>query len=483
MRFSGSRHLPWLLALAAAVYLPCLSGGFVYDDGAQLTAKPELLGRDYARFVFQSDRPLTALTFALNHLATGLEAVWAYHLPGVALHGLNIALVYAIVAALGAGLWPAALAALLFGLHPVQSQAVCYVIQRSETLATAFSLGAILLALKGKRGVAALCWLAVLSKGWAVVVPLILTALRRTNRLSYTVWAWPLFAGAVLGIQGVGLDSSMAERWAYLLKQQGVLLHYLATLLAPVNLHFDHVEPAWLARAGSWLVLPLLAHAAAFAWLARKALRGRLWAALLLSADLALWPTSTVFPFLDLLMEHRLYFPLALACAAGAVAARQLGANARKVAVFAAAFVALCCAPASLWRALVWGDTRALLEENARLEPDYDRPHAILAVHYLFSNEPKLALASAEKALGLAEVWRNHLYYASALARVGRSTESIHNYKRALELNPGIVDMVGEDLSRIAAAYAADRHQQMAEFFLAKCRELVPGYSCGKIPR
>ncbi|MCM2334551.1 MAG: hypothetical protein NDI82_11480, partial [Anaeromyxobacteraceae bacterium] len=162
------RASPWLvlllpLALAVAATWRALPGQFQFDDETSIVTNPAI--KDLAAFLtpgpwrgaLAGGRPVTDLTFALNYAYARLEP-WNYHLTNLAVHLAAVALAFAVTrrllrlagAARGDGI--ALAAAGLFALHPLQSQAVSYVVQRAESLAAALTLGSLALLLAAEAG-------------------------------------------------------------------------------------------------------------------------------------------------------------------------------------------------------------------------------------------------------------------------------------------------------------------------------------------
>jgi tetratricopeptide (TPR) repeat protein len=146
-----------VIAVAAVVvYAGTLGHGFVLDDGPEVVdnlfiRSPSELPRILTSGSWEGAgegnppiyRPLTTLTYALNHAAGGL-APFGYHLVNVVLHAVGSVLVLAVGLRLGLALAPAALAGLLFAVHPVHVEAVANVAGRKDVLVTVFFLAAVL---------------------------------------------------------------------------------------------------------------------------------------------------------------------------------------------------------------------------------------------------------------------------------------------------------------------------------------------------
>ena len=203
-----SRLAPLAVAAAACVpFLPSLDGAFLHwDDDVNFVANPHYRGLGWAhlRWMFTSTLlghyiPLTWLSLALNHALGGLDP-WGYHLGNVLLHAVNAALAYLVARRLLAaapGLAPlppralavgAAVAALLFAVHPLRVESVAWITERRDVLCGAFYLLAVLAYLRGVAGGGALAgrwrWAALsafaaalLSKALAMTLPLTLLIL------------------------------------------------------------------------------------------------------------------------------------------------------------------------------------------------------------------------------------------------------------------------------------------------------------------
>ena len=142
----GIRLLVALLALLS--YANSSWGGFVFDDSEAIlgnqdvdpsTSVWEVFGHDFwgedilSNASHKSYRPLTVLTFRWNHwLAGGLEPV-GFHMVNVILHTV-VSLLYLEICSmicrksdLGSrkAITTAAVAALLFAVHPIHAESVC----------------------------------------------------------------------------------------------------------------------------------------------------------------------------------------------------------------------------------------------------------------------------------------------------------------------------------------------------------------------
>lgn len=354
-----------------------LKGPFLFDDVEYVVDNPIIT--DIPSIIGMSDpRQFGYLTFALNY-AVGGEDPRGYHLINVLVHVVNGLLVYALVGAVLAALHgsrelppafrPAAfLVALVFLVHPVQTQAVSYITQRFTSLATMFYLLAVwcYLAARGRLEAGgpsrrayvlyavslASAVLAMRTKEIAFTIPfalLLLEALAlgpsRYGRRRY-LYLIPFGAVSVViplallvpdwGVLGhsTGIaevtrseklnDLTSRPALPYLFTQLRVIIIYLRTLLLPAGLRVVYDLPVsysfFEARVlASFLALVLFAGGGIALWvrgsasredadasLARRAAAlGIFWFFLTLSVE------SSIVPIKDLIFEHRVYLPSA----------------------------------------------------------------------------------------------------------------------------------------------------------------------------
>ena len=327
-----------LLALVVgAVYANSMAGSFHYDDFHSLVLNPHIRSLeklpgffvDPGLFSVDAEkamyRPLLLVSYALNY-AWGGYGVAGYHAFNIAVHLLCALLIWRLAAEWGRG--AAVCAGLVFALHPVASEPVNYISSRSESLAVAFVLAALVLErrrdLAGRWG-GPLCFAAaLLVKSMAIVLPGLLVIRSwwldrdrvEIRRLVPYVGVAALYLLIMVGNRFLGDSLAKAPRGlvSQLSTQCKGLIYYAKTLMMPVGLS---VEPQFSVAAGPWSgpVLASVALVASGVYCAASAGRGRFFLAWAL---LGLVPTLLV-PLNVLVNEHRLYLPLAgLALGVGA---------------------------------------------------------------------------------------------------------------------------------------------------------------------
>src|SRR3989338_7712319 len=162
--FEGKRfHLiagSLIAILTLIVYSNTFHVSFHFDDTPQIVENYQIRNLDNMLDILKDQRGLAMATFAINYAIGGLN-VMGYHIVNLAIHIMNGMMVYFLVfitlrGILGADFKSvdrakriAIYTALLFAVHPIQTQAVTYIVQRMEILASMFMLIGILFFIKG----------------------------------------------------------------------------------------------------------------------------------------------------------------------------------------------------------------------------------------------------------------------------------------------------------------------------------------------
>src|SRR3989338_10143475 len=138
-----------ILALACfTIFFPVLGHNFVrWDDYALIVENPLVLSfspKIFWTFDPELYIPLTLLTFQIETAIAGAEP-FLFHLTNLLLHIANAILAFAFFRRLFKDDFIAFGSALLFALHPIQTETVSWVSARKELLMTLFFLGTFLL--------------------------------------------------------------------------------------------------------------------------------------------------------------------------------------------------------------------------------------------------------------------------------------------------------------------------------------------------
>lgn len=359
-----------ILAIAALVYRPGLSGGFQYDDAGNIEFNTavhmtSLTFDDLQRAAFSGGagplkRPLSMASFALNHYVSG-SAPYGFKVVNLAIHLITGAVLYALGCLLiraharGHALpieprtvrWLALGSASLWLLHPLALTGVLYVVQRMTSLSALFTglgLCGYLLARERLPSSPRAAWAAVVSLGvftplaaacketglllplYALVCEAVLLRFGGTSREERRAVSW--IFGVTVGLPVIaialwaGLDPDyvlsgygtrefdLAQR---LMTEARVSWTYVRMILVPdvrqMGLYHDDfaISTGFDAPTTTLPAVAVLAGALALAWLARRRLPWLAFAILFFLAGHLM--ESTVFA-LDLMHEHRNYLPM-----------------------------------------------------------------------------------------------------------------------------------------------------------------------------
>lgn len=441
------------IALAVALcWANSLDAPFVLDDDGWIANNPALARWSDDRGYEPATRRIPYLTFRVDYRIHGLDPS-GFRLTNVGIHVLASLAVYLLARGLlalahrGTGRtprpWPALLAGLLFAVHPIQTQAVTYVVQRIASLAGLFYVLALALYAASRlpgvppararwalSGAFAAGLLASFSKETAFTLPfaiLLLEAAFGEGPIARrALWAAPLLAllpvvpatvllGGRAGLSGLDDLGALARadtalpRLAYLATQTKVVLSYVRLVLFPAGQSLEHdpavevslLSPAVVASAAVLLALLGLGLALLSG---RRAPGVRVAGFGILLFFLGLAVESSVIPILDVMVEHRLYLPMAgaglvAAGASAAAAARWPGTGRWTAGAAAAALVALGWATHA--RNEVWRDPVALWAEAVERSPGKSRAHYNLGNALLEEGEIAAAEASWRRAVEL----------------------------------------------------------------------------------
>ena len=511
-----SRQPEWLIAVAVAcatwlVFLPALRGGFLsWDDHTNLVANrawrglgPAQLGWILTNFHMGHWIPVTWLSFSFDYLVWGMRPQ-GYHLTNVLLHAANAGLVCVVTARFfeagglrgTARLVGAAVAALVFALHPLRVESVAWVTERRDVLSTLFFLLALLAYLRAVKHEP--IWrgrpywlalgsfaLALGSKSITVSLPVILIIadiypLRRWTgawRTRLAEKAPFLALSAVAGI--VSMIAVRAGGSASSLVDLGVgrrlaisaysLVFYLRKSLVPsalsplyeLPIDFDPLAPVYLVSA-----IALIAISGAAAGLRRRA--PWLLAAWIAYLAMALPISGLVQNGPQIAADRYTYLPcLPLAMVFGlAVAWLLRWPWALAVPAIALAVLAVL----TVTQIGIWRDTRALWTHALVVAPSAIA-HSSMGVVLDEEGQPREAVAHFEEALRInPKLAHAHNNWGIALARQGRWQEALPHYEEALRLNPAYTE------ARLNLAVALDSLGRSAEAQreVARARALKP---------
>jgi tetratricopeptide (TPR) repeat protein len=525
-----------IVLLALAAYANSFGGAFVFDDLPWIVEND--LVRDLRHFFLewrgyrkQPNRYVGHLTLALNYRLGALE-VTGYHVVNFSIHVLNALLVYALgvlvfvtpaVAGSRLSRWARPIAfsaAILFVTHPIQTQAVSYVVQRYTSLAATFYLATVVQYVawrvrygappgglrSGLRyvGIFATMLLAMKTKESTFTLPIALVACEvfffRPTRRSLlllvpqfatlaVIPATKLSLGApvdalVREVQRATVVESKLSRIDYLRTQLSVIVEYVRLVLYPAGQTVDHdhpvphsfLEPRVLASAAA---IGVLCAAAIYLFVrsspgrrnaldasSRVASFGIVWFFLALSVE------SSLIPIADVMVEHRVYLPsvglfLAVAVAAAAAVSRWFPARPAAVVRGGAVAVALVLAVLTFQRNRVWADGATLWSDAVAKAPGKARPHYNLGQALVASGDLAGAIRQYRLAIELdPRHVRAHNNLGVALQEAGRREEAVAVLERAIRLDPSHEEAY-YNLGNVHLSSGVDHEQAVALFAAA----------------
>jgi tetratricopeptide (TPR) repeat protein len=440
-------HILAVVLLGFLVYSNTFGASFVFDDSHTILQNSLIRDLSNIPYFFAgvdgpfASRPLIHTTNALNYHFGGFSP-GGYHAVNLALHLLNCALLYFLIVLTGKRLeygeentgGVALLSSFLFAVHPVQTEAVTNIINRSMLLAATFCFLGLIIFLKAatsekRRGLYTA----------ALFVVSLLGMASRENFVSFPIMLvlYDLFfisnfrTGEMKGHYRAYLPVAISLAYLvylvhhstydtvtptlagltphdYVLTQLNVHWTYLRLLILPFNQTLDYAYP----HAKTFLELPSLLSAMGYLglWvsgiaLARKrpvASFGILWFLILLL------PISFGVAFLDIklddvIFEHRLYLPgagIIVASACGAVILYGRYARARKVVIALSISVILTFSVATYARNEVWQSEISLWQDVIEKAPEKVRGYNNLG--YAYEQERRLdkAIEYYQRALG-----------------------------------------------------------------------------------
>ncbi len=417
-----------ILGAIVLVYFNAFPGAFQYDDFNVIVDNERVHGLVAWLGDLGGIRPLLKLSYALNWMAG--PGPWGFHLVNVAIHGANGLLAFLLLKRFAQDDADAELmalaAALIFVLHPAQTEAVTYICGRSTSLMTLFYLASLVTYIQAREQ-SLRAWnllsvlfflLACLTKETALTLPVALLLWEITARpwndlksaLRATSTHWILLGMLCLWLvlhpfQRALLDASFSTRSVpmNLLNQVQAQCYLLRTWFWPEHLNIDPFLPQ--ATHLTWAIAGMAALLMGLLGMGLFALRWRPWLGFgLLWFFLHLIPTNSFIPRFDLVNERQLYlsslglaFVLVYAARSGF---RRFGANQKLVtSCFLLLFLVLGIRTA--WRNRDYRSEIALWSNSVAASPRNPRAHNNLGYAYLIQGDRAQARKAFEAALAL----------------------------------------------------------------------------------
>ena len=472
----------FLVAFALVIYLPSFKASFHYDDLNSIEKNQYVHILDFKpatlfRAAFQDglqNRPLSNLSLAINYYFDQLNP-FGYHIVNFLFFCLTALGIWLLLARLfvrmgfdPARSWLAAwLSALLWASHPLNTQAVTYIVQRHVSFAGAFSIWSIYffhLGLEAKKrrslfyplcGLSGIC--ALLCKETALTLPAIIFLYKiyffdelkpgwLKNNAKWVIALAVFYGlGAAVALRPEMLahlhrefTGKQISAWSKFLSTPRSLFWYLYLILFPFPqfLSLEHEFPvsAGLFHPFTTVVSWLAFLAVVFIALARaRSWRIFSFAVLWYLGSLAV--ESMPLP-IEIVYEHRLYLAL-LSLIVPACSWPVLKGKSLKMALTWVMVVALFFGFFTFSRNRVWISDIGLWEDILQKFPQYAAAYNHLGLAYAKKGQLDLAIQDYSKAIELDPQYANaYNNLGAAHHATGQFDLAIQDYNNAIELDP-----------------------------------------------
>ncbi len=336
-------------------------------------------------------RPLNRFTYMIDYHLFGLKPA-GYHIENIFIHLINVILLYLLGIRLFSKPVPAFIGALLFAVHPINSEAVNFISGRNNLLATFFVFSSFITYLHAQaRSKAAnfylsalLFFMGLLSKEIALMLLVFFFIdifslqdfRQRVGAKIYSLLPFVVFTAVYLVMRAsalsdvVGVNRNMQGILERLSQNIYIIPKYLSVILFPANLNVKYTLPSNYLADGVWLLIGWIAILAVCFFLIKgksaPSRFGLLWLAI------NFIPISNIIPIPSAPMADRYFYLPAIGL--WMIAADQLDSLYSKIAVkktviAATALVILCLAAVTLNRNRDWRDDISLFSSTVKVDP------------------------------------------------------------------------------------------------------------------
>jgi tetratricopeptide (TPR) repeat protein len=410
-----------------------------------------------------------------------------FHTANLVLHVLCCIVVFELLRLLIGKTWPAAVGALIFGLHPVQVEAVAWVSGLKDVLGGLLALVAIwqyLVAVKKNQARQSAHWhyaiataafiLSMLAKPTESITPLLAGLIdvalmhRPWRRSLFWLWPWLVLSAAcvveaklVQPVMGTPRNVEIVLRPLVAIASVGF---YLRKLLLPVNLCVDYGLRPILAIHSPWLVADavMLITGGTVLWLVRRWARPLALGAVFFLVALApvLGFVTFDFQWYSTVADHYLYVPMfGVALMAAWIVGRYRSMG---VAIGAAGIIGVL-ATTSYFQTRYWAGTSTLFYHVIDVNPDSAPAYHQLAMIAIDQENYPAAEALSKASIRLRpEAPLGYISLGMALWHMNHKEAAAQQYSNALHAD-GSQDSVEAVLEDLAGVEAELKHFSIAE--------------------
>ncbi len=478
-----------IVILGIAIYSNSLHNPFQFDDTVFVTENFSIRNIHNIQAIWKSvlshpTRFVGFYTFALNYYFHGLD-VFGYHCVNLAIHLLSAIIAMGVIFLLLRVLKSSEneelsipfIVGLIFVSHPLQTQAVTYISQRFESLASLFYLSAVFLYLWGRltshRGVrwgayAGVCIsgiFAMFTKEIAITLPLMILFLeyfflrhyltKEEKFLSFKKRKGEIFFFLFLLLFILIIPSMFSFRIkqmlfaprissshqgdiltfsTYLFTQFRVMAVLIRLFFIPYGQNLDYDFPMShsffeIKTLMSFFFLLLIIFFAIKSRKKRPLLSlGLLWALIVLSANF--------IPRRHVIFEHKMYLPLVGLSLFVAVLINDLFKR-KGMKFFCVFLIIVGLSLLTFKRNTVWSSGVLLWSDVVKKSPHKARPHSSLGIAYSERGQYADAIREYNKSLQIYPLSDNAYYNRGyAFYQLGRSDLAIQDYTKSIQINP-----------------------------------------------
>ena len=482
----ANRLFPYFLIFIVGIlcYSSSLDASFTFDDSHSIVRNSAIRDISDVKAIWQvtPSRFVAYFTFALNYHVHGLN-IFGYHLFNLAIHLFTALTIYWLIGLLfltpelkTTSLFPkknsiALAVSLIFISHPIETQAVTYIVQRMASMAALFYLLSLTLYIRARLSydqknpvhrlyyaasiVTAL--MAMFTKEIAATLPVSILlseyfffspSIRQiSRRLKYcfplllTLPVVPLVhiiaRKSMVSALGVAAETDTISRSEYLLTQFNVIRSYLRLLFFPLQQSIDYDPPLshQFFEPVTFLSFLLIVFLIALAIILFRKYRlisfGMLWFFLTLTVE------SSIIPIRDVMYEHRLYLPSVGIFLSVTVCLFYLLGNKPRFLFALFAITITLASFATINRNIVWKENVLLWNDAAKTAAEKFRVYANRGAAYSNLNKPALALKDFNHAIALN---KDHPYpflnRGILHLNQGNFEKALSDFNRALRLRP-----------------------------------------------
>jgi Tfp pilus assembly protein PilF len=483
MRKTNFLFVTVIILLVLITYLNSIRNEFVYDDsvlvvGNRYEKTKPLLYPFIGALSGGAYRPLRDVSHAIDRIIWKEDPI-GHHITSVLIHALAAVVVFQIGLCMfgeimparrmarpaGRAVWPAFLAAIFFGIHPIQTECVSWISGRRDILCGLFYLTGLLMFIRyylsGRKyyiAAVVVCYIwSMSSKEMGVTLPLVLILYeyffmrerkKSKSRMKY-IYVSLLVVAVVFSMLTLDVSTGQkrvslygGSRYLTSLGMLKVVVEYIKLLIFPVDLCAEHMvsipktirEPAVLV---SLFLVMVVVVAGVVSFKRNKAIAfGILW------FFITLLPVSNVIvPVRNMMAERYMYIPSVGFCfLLGALIWKVRLAQLRQAGTLAVALVSVLIVSYScltIIRNRDWKDTFTLWTKTAHQSPNSARAQLNLGIGCCKIGRPEDAVAHLRKAVAiLPGSVKCHTTLGHVYLQTGLLEEAKQAFETAIRLDP-----------------------------------------------